>query len=224
MTPEPAPFRGLSGVGTITNISPYDLRNVVTNPLEFADVPTQIGTFRIAYEGTTVRVVDLLEQGRKQTGTPIGAVRRKPPFAAESPPRQLQEYFRGARTSFALDVDPDTASDFDRKVWKRLQEVPAGATITYSELARKSGHPGSARAVGGAMARNPIPIIIPCHRVVGTEGSITGFGLGLWRKRWLLDLEGAWPIRSRSAEGPRHRNQRTLDELEVAAAKSRHRV
>lgn len=191
----------------------------MTSPLEFADVPTQIGTFRIAYQGTTVRVVDLLEQGRKQSGTPIGAIRRKPPFPQSSPPRQLQEYFRGDRKAFDVEVDPDTASEFDRKVWARLLGVPAGATITYSELARKSGHPGSARAVGGAMARNPIPIIIPCHRVVGTEGSITGFGLGLWRKRWLLDLEGAWPIRSRSAEGPRHRNQRTLDDLDAAASK-----
>ena len=182
-------------------------------PAEFADVPTQIGIFRIAYEGSTVRVVDLLEQGHKQTGTPIGAVRRKPPFPAASPPRQLQEYFRGTRTSFDLDVDPDTASEFDRSVWKRLRAVPAGSTISYAELARRSGHPGSARAVGGAMARNPIPIVIPCHRVIGTEGSITGFGLGLWRKRWLLDLEGAWPIRSRSAEGPRHRDQRTLDDV-----------
>ena len=183
----------------------------MSDPLEFADVPTQIGTFRIAYQGTTVRVVDLLEQGRKQTGTPLGAVRRKPPFPSASPPRQLQEYFRGDRTSFDVDVDPDTASQVDRTVWKMLQAVPAGKTITYSELARRSGHPGSARAVGGAMARNPIPIVIPCHRVIGTEGSITGFGLGLWRKRWLLDLEGSWPIRSRSAEGPSHRNQQTLD-------------
>jgi methylated-DNA-[protein]-cysteine S-methyltransferase len=188
----------------------------VADLLEVADVPTQIGTFRIAYQGSTVRVVDLLEQGRKQTGTPIGALRRKPPFPAASPPRQLQEYFRGDRTAFELDVDPDTASEFDRGVWKILRSVPAGKTITYGELARRSGHPGSARAVGGAMARNPIPIVIPCHRVIGTEGSITGFGLGLWRKRWLLDLEGAWPIRSRSAEGPPHRAQRTLDQVPPA--------
>jgi methylated-DNA-[protein]-cysteine S-methyltransferase len=180
-------------------------------PLEFADVATPIGTFRIAYEGSTVRVVDLLEHGRKQTGTPIGAVRRKPPFPAGSPPRQLQEYFRGNRDAFEVDVDPDTASEFDRTVWKMLRAVPSGKTITYAELARRSGHPGSARAVGGAMARNPIPIVIPCHRVIGTAGSIPGFGLGLWRKRWLLDLEGSWPIRSRSAEGPQHRSQRTLD-------------
>jgi len=185
----------------------------VSDPLEFADVATPIGTFRIAYQGPVVRVVDLLEHGRKQTGTPIGAVRRKPPFPAASPPRQLQEYFRGARSKFEVDVDPDTASEFDRAVWRTLRDVPAGKTITYAELARRSGHSGSARAVGGAMARNPIPIVIPCHRVIGTEGAITGFGLGLWRKRWLLDLEGSWPIRSHSAEGPHHRGQRTLDSV-----------
>jgi methylated-DNA-[protein]-cysteine S-methyltransferase len=181
------------------------------DPLEVADVPTPIGTFRMAYEGSTVRVIDLLEKGHLQTGMPLGAVRRKPPFAASTPPRQLLEYFRGTRTSFDLDVEPDTASEFDRSVWKMLRAVPAGRTVTYAELARRSGFAGSARAVGGSMARNPIPIVIPCHRVVGTGGSITGFGLGLWRKRWLLDHEGAWPIRSRSADGPQHRGQRTLD-------------
>ncbi|MCI4373906.1 MAG: MGMT family protein, partial [Thermoplasmata archaeon] len=118
---------------------------------------------------------------------------------------------RGTRTEFALDVDPDTASTFDQAVWKLLRQVNAGHTVTYGELARRAGFPHSARAVGGSMARNPIPIIIPCHRVVGHGGAITGFGLGLWRKRWLLDHEGAWPLRSRSAEGPSHPGQRTLD-------------
>lgn len=179
--------------------------------LEYADVTTPIGTFRIAYQGDRVRVVDLLENGLPQTGVPPGAARRKPPFPAGSPPRQLQEYFRGTRTDFALEVDPDSASDFDRKVWSVLRAVPAGRTVTYGELARRSGYGGSARAVGGAMHRNPIPIVIPCHRVVGAGGSITGFGLGLWRKRWLLDHEGSWPLRSRSAEGPRPHGQRTLD-------------
>jgi methylated-DNA-[protein]-cysteine S-methyltransferase len=180
-------------------------------PLEVADVPTPIGTFRVAYQGSTVRVVDLLENGVAQTGIPPGAVRRKAPFAAGSPPRQLSEYFRGQRSKFEVEVEPDTSSAFDRTVWMALREVTSGRTVTYGDLARRAGFPGSARAVGGAMARNPIPIIIPCHRVVGVGGSITGFGLGLWRKRWLLDHEGAWPIRSRSAEGPRGRSQRTLD-------------
>ncbi len=183
----------------------------MSDPLEVADVSTPIGTFRVAYQGRAVRVVDLLENGVSQTGVPPGALRRKPPFPAGSPPRQLSEYFRGKRAQFDLHVEPDTASAFDRKVWSYLVQVPPGRTVTYGELARRAGFSGSARAVGGAMARNPIPIIIPCHRCIGANGSITGFGLGLWRKRWLLDHEGAWPIRSRSAEGPRGRSQRTLD-------------
>jgi methylated-DNA-[protein]-cysteine S-methyltransferase len=176
-------------------------------------VSTPIGTFRVVYQGASIRVVDLLENGVHQTGLPTGAVRRKPPYPEGSPPRQVQEYFRGSRTEFQMDLDPDSASAFDRVVWKTLCKVPAGRTVTYGELARRAGFPGAARAVGGAMARNPIPIVIPCHRVIGQGGSITGFGLGLWRKRWLLDHEGSWPIRSRSAEGPRGHGQRTLDSV-----------
>jgi methylated-DNA-[protein]-cysteine S-methyltransferase len=179
--------------------------------LEVADISSPIGVFRLVYRGSTVRVVDLQENGVAQTGIPDGAVRRKPPYPTGSPPRQLQEYFQGRRSDFDLKVDPDTASEFDRAVWTALRAVPAGRTVTYGELAKRSGFHGAARAVGGAMSRNPIPIVIPCHRVVGTGGAITGFGLGLWRKRWLLDHEGSWPLRSKSAEGPRHRHQRTLD-------------
>jgi methylated-DNA-[protein]-cysteine S-methyltransferase len=181
--------------------------------LEFSDISTQIGTFRITYLGSAVRVVDLLEKGVDQTGLPTGAVRRNPPFPPGSPARQLREYFRGERRDFEVEVEPDTASSFDRAVWAELRKVRAGHTVTYGELARRVGYTGAARAVGGAMRRNPIPIVIPCHRVVGQGGAITGFGLGLWRKRWLLDHEGAWPLRSKSAEGPRPHGQRTLDSL-----------
>lgn len=182
-------------------------------PLEVTDLATPIGLFRLSYQGSSVRVLDLLEKGVPQTGIPSGASRRKAPYPVGSPPRQMQEYFRGHRTEFDLDVDPDTASRFDRTVWNALRSVPAGRTVTYGELARRAGFPGAARAVGGAMHRNPIPIVIPCHRVVGVGGAITGFGLGLWRKRWLLDHEGSWPLRSRSAEGPRPDGQQTLDAL-----------
>jgi len=185
----------------------------MVSPLEYSDVSTPIGIFRMVYQGTNLRVVDLLESGVRQTGLPEGARRRKPPYPDGSPPKQLQEYFRRRRTEFEVNVDPDTTSEFDRVVWKTLLAVPAGRTVTYGELARRAGFPGAARAVGGAMARNPIPIVIPCHRVIGQGGSITGYGMGLWRKRWLLDLEGAWPIRSRSAEGPRPHGQKTLDML-----------
>ncbi|HEV2166262.1 MAG TPA: methylated-DNA--[protein]-cysteine S-methyltransferase [Thermoplasmata archaeon] len=187
--------------------------------VEYADVPTPIGTFRIVYEGPAVRLVDLLERGLEASRLPEGAVRRRPPFEKESPPGQLAEYFRGHLDRFTLDVDLDGTTAFDRGVWATLRSVPAGATITYAALARKAGHAGAARAVGGSMRRNPIPIVIPCHRVVGAEGTLTGYGLGLWRKRWLLDREGAWPIRSKSAEGPKgSAHQRTLDGVTGPAA------
>ncbi len=189
--------------------------------VEVADVVSPIGLFRIAYEGRVVRVVDLLEPGVAQTGAPAGAVRRKPPFPTGSPPQRLREYFRDGRCPLDLEVAPETGSAFDRAVWTTLCEVPAGRTVTYGELARRAGYPGAARAVGGAMARNPIPIIIPCHRVIGTGGSLQGYGMGLWRKRWLLDHEGAWPLRSRSAEGPRPGGQRTLDAVEPGATAPR---
>ncbi|MCI4349781.1 MAG: methylated-DNA--[protein]-cysteine S-methyltransferase [Thermoplasmata archaeon] len=180
--------------------------------MEVADVPTPIGTFRVLYEGDRVRVIDLLERGVDQATVPDGAVRRRPPFPTGSPPLQVAEYFRGERRSFDMNVEPFGGTEFDREVWQALRAVPAGRTITYGDLARRSGHPGAARAVGGAMHRNPIPIVVPCHRVVGASGSLTGFGLGLWRKRWLLDREGAWPLRSRSVDGPRDaEHQRTLD-------------
>ncbi|EQD30408.1 methylated-DNA-(protein)-cysteine S-methyltransferase, partial [mine drainage metagenome] len=115
-----------------------------------------------------------------------------------------------------------SSSTFDQKVWACLGEVPIGSTITYGELARRAGYPGSARAVGGSMHRNPLPIVIPCHRVVGQDGSVTGYGLGRWRKRWLLEREGAWPLRARSAEGPKGGpSQRTLDESAGRRRRSR---
>jgi O-6-methylguanine DNA methyltransferase len=179
--------------------------------VELANVSTPIGTFRIVYEGREVHTVDLLERGLKVTPAPGNVTVRNPPYPAGSPPRQIHEYFSGKRRSFDVETDlPDSAA-FDRDVWRLLRAVPPGETVTYGQLARRAGHAGAARAVGGSMRRNPVPIIIPCHRVVGENGSLTGYGLGLWRKRWLLDREGAWPIRSKSAEGPRDSRQKTLD-------------
>ena len=146
----------------------------MTAPVEYSDVASPIGTFRIVYQGSSVRIVDLLENGLAQTGLPVGAVRRRAPFPEGHPARQLSEYFRGRRRDFDVGLDPGTASAFDRAVYSTLSSVPAGKTVTYAELARKAGFPGAARAVGGAMRRNPIPILLPCHRVVGTGGSITG--------------------------------------------------
>lgn len=184
--------------------------------LELADVPTQIGTFRVVYEGRRVSWVGLLERGLSQKAVPEGVHVRRPPFPAGSPPRQVAEYFSGKRVDFDVDLPLDQVSPFDRAVYGALLKVAPGATVTYGELARRAGHAGAARAVGGAMHRNPLPVVIPCHRVVGENATLTGFGLGLWRKRWLLQREGAWPLKVRSAEGIRDHAQRTLDEVQTA--------
>lgn len=102
--------------------------------------------------------------------------------------RQLTEYFAGARDGFDLDLFM-TGTDFEAKVWKRLARIPHGETCTYADVARGAGAPGAARAAGAAIGKNPIPIIVPCHRVIGADGSLTGFGGGLDRKRWLLAHE-----------------------------------
>jgi len=104
--------------------------------------------------------------------------------------RQLDEYFDGSRTTFDLPLAP-AGTPFQRRVWDELTRIPRGTTVTYGELATRAGHPGAARAVGAAVGRNPISIVVPCHRVVGSDGTLTGYAGGLGRKAYLLALEGA---------------------------------
>ena len=110
------------------------------------------------------------------------------PVLAEA--RRL-EYLAGARRSFDLPLDPRGTS-FQRRVWAALTAIPWGETRTYAQIAAAVGSPRAVRAVGQANHRNPIPILIPCHRVVGADGTLTGYGGGLELKRKLLELEGAW--------------------------------
>jgi methylated-DNA-[protein]-cysteine S-methyltransferase len=102
--------------------------------------------------------------------------------------RELAEYFAGKRTHFSVALDPQ-GTPFQRSVWKQIAKVGFGKTLTYGELAKRAGHPGSARAAGAATGRNPIGIIVPCHRIMGSDGSLTGYAGGLQRKRALLSLE-----------------------------------
>jgi methylated-DNA-[protein]-cysteine S-methyltransferase len=104
---------------------------------------------------------------------------------------ELDEYFSGRRHGFDLELDLRGTPDFYRRVLAELAEVPYGTTTTYGALAAQVGAPKAARAIGTVMNRNPIPIVLPCHRVVGASGSLTGYGGGLDRKEWLLRLEGA---------------------------------
>ena len=102
--------------------------------------------------------------------------------------RQLRAFFAGERQHFDLELNPQ-GTGFQQRVWRALQEIPFGETISYRELARRLGNPAASRAVGLANGSNPIAIIIPCHRVIGSNGTLTGYGGGLENKRWLLDFE-----------------------------------
>ena len=104
--------------------------------------------------------------------------------------KQLEEYFAGKRTSFDIPVAP-IGTEFQKQVWKSLNEIPFGKTATYGDQALKLGKPSASRAVGAANGKNPIPIIIPCHRVIGADGSLTGFSGGLDIKKKLLRLENS---------------------------------
>jgi methylated-DNA-[protein]-cysteine S-methyltransferase len=105
---------------------------------------------------------------------------------------QLEAYFAGERTSFDLPLAA-AGTPFQERVWSALRAIPFGHTTSYGELAGRIGEPKASRAVGAANGRNPIPIIVPCHRVIGARGDLTGFGGGVERKRWLLEHEGALP-------------------------------
>lgn len=110
------------------------------------------------------------------------------PLVAEAV-RQVAEYFEGSRREFEVETVFD-GTDFQQQVWRQLRTVPYGCTASYQDIARDVGRPRAVRAVGAANGRNPIAIIVPCHRIIGKNGKLVGYGSGLWRKEWLLKHEG----------------------------------
>gem|GEM_PF-190500 len=182
--------------------------------LELATVTSPIGLFHIVYQDRRVFGIDL-KGPRRELPFGLSEVvrRRRGPFDPDSPPGQLSAYFRGERREFDVEPVYPPSGAFDRRVWEELRSIPYGSCRTYGDVARRLGQPGAARAVGGAAHRNPLPILVPCHRLVGGDRHLTGFGMGLWRKRWLLALEGVYPPRlagdPNSLGAPR---QRTLEE------------
>jgi len=105
--------------------------------------------------------------------------------------QQLGDYFAGRRSHFDLPLDLGCGTAFQQSVWRALLEIPQGEVVSYGEVSRRIGKPAAVRAVGGAVGRNPVSIIVPCHRVMGASGALTGYGGGLDRKTALLTLEGA---------------------------------
>lgn len=108
---------------------------------------------------------------------------------------QLQDYFEGKRDHFDIKLNP-SGTDFQKKVWKELTKIPFGKTVTYLDIAKNLGDPKCIRAAASANGKNPLWIVIPCHRVIGSDGSLTGYAGGLWRKKWLLDHES--PIKQQT--------------------------
>jgi methylated-DNA-[protein]-cysteine S-methyltransferase len=150
--------------------------------IEYTTVQSAIGELLLVGERGRLRALHYPGRHRIESDW----VETAEPFAAAI--EQLDEYFAGERREFDLDLDP-RGTDFERAVWAQLREIPSGATTSYGEVARAIGRPDRARAVGAANGRNPLPIVIPCHRVIGADGSLVGYGGGLELKRRLLELE-----------------------------------
>ncbi|MBQ4801301.1 methylated-DNA--[protein]-cysteine S-methyltransferase [Aquimarina sp. MMG015] len=108
---------------------------------------------------------------------------------------QLQDYFEGNRTDFNIDLNP-SGTDFQKRVWRELSNIPFGKTVSYLDIAKRLGDPKCIRAAATANGKNPLWVVVPCHRVIGSDGSLTGYAGGLWRKKWLLDHEN--PVKQQS--------------------------
>ena len=179
----------------VTNLleeTPPNLRDKTMLKADFIETP--IGPMIAIADDHALHVLEFLERNalatevkklRKATGSAIMFGRCRPIDRIES---ELTLYFAGETSAFETRLAP-LGTPFERQVWDKLREIPAGSTASYSGLAVGMGKPAAVRAVGRANGANPIAIVIPCHRVVGAGGELTGYGGGLWRKRWLLEHE-----------------------------------
>lgn len=156
-----------------------------TEPLLYATVESPIGKLLLLGDGRALCGLHM-QEGHKPVTVEPGWRRSEEPF--DEVRAQLSQYLAGSRARFDLPLVM-SGTPFQRRVWDALQQIPYGQTITYVELARGIGHPSAARAVGLANGSNPIAVIVPCHRVVGANGGLTGYGGGLERKQQLLSLE-----------------------------------
>lgn len=155
--------------------------------METAYVKTPLGIAKIEGDKHGLTAVTLLDSEEKISHTI--------PEVLEDAVYQLQEYFKGVRQEFSLTLNPQGTA-FQKKVWKALPQIPYGKTISYLELAKTLGDQKAIRAVASANAHNPLWIVIPCHRVIGSNGSLTGYAGGLYRKKWLLNHES--PVKQQS--------------------------
>jgi len=155
-------------------------------PRYFTEIPSPIGRLQLRIRGDALTGL-FMEEHRHLPERPADAKSDAAPFRDAI--TQLEEYFAGERREFSLPLAAE-GTDFQREVWRGLAAIPYGVTLSYGQLALAIGRPRAVRAVGLANGRNPISIIVPCHRVIGQSGKLTGYGGGLPRKEWLLAHEG----------------------------------
>lgn len=148
---------------------------------------TPVGPLRLAADDNGLRYIAFRHERHPVA---FGADWERAPARFAEPKRQFDEYFRGRRRRFDLRLAP-IGTEFQLAVWRALAGIPYGETTSYSRLATHLGRPNAVRAVGAANGRNPLPIVLPCHRVIGANGDLTGFGGGIEVKGWLLAHEGA---------------------------------
>lgn len=147
--------------------------------METIYIKTPLGIAKIIGDKDGISVISILDEAEGSKTVPI---------ILEEAVSQLQDYFEGKRTDFTFKLNP-SGTEFQQKVWKGLLEIPFGKTMSYLELSKKLGDVKAIRAVAAANGKNPLWIVVPCHRVIGTDGSLTGYAGGLWRKKWLLEHE-----------------------------------
>ncbi len=146
---------------------------------QIAFIPSPLGITKIVGDANGVSVISVLQEGEQS---------KKIPKELKVAVTQLNEYFEGKRQNFDFKINPK-GTDFQQKVWEELRNIPFGKTMSYLDLSKKLGDVKAIRAVASANGKNPLWIVVPCHRVIGTDGSLTGYAGGLWRKKWLLEHE-----------------------------------
>ncbi len=144
-----------------------------------AFINSPLGITKIVGDENGVSIISVLSEGEFST---------KIPNELQEAVSQLQEYFEGKRKDFDFKINPK-GTDFQQKVWQELLNIPFGKTMSYMDLSKKLGDVKAIRAVASANGKNPLWIVVPCHRVIGTDGSLTGYAGGLWLKKWLLEHE-----------------------------------
>ena len=169
----------------------HDTMRYTKRDTVFDTMPSAVGELLLTADADGLTGVYFEPRRRGPSRDDVAAWRRDAAHPVLAAARaQLAAYFAGELTAFDLPLAPQ-GTPFQRRVWDALLEIPYGATTSYGALARRLGDPRATRAVGAANGRNPLSIVVPCHRVVGADGALTGFGGGIERKRWLLAHEGA---------------------------------